>query len=224
MNLPYPHEIVDIQLDALTVRFAVIKEPEKLFDELILKGENHPEVIDENIPYWGELWPSALGLSRFLEQNKFLVKEKDVLELGCGLGLPGIVASLLGGKVVMSDYLLPALQFAEYNWKLNLNTPPRVLKLDWREPGNIQPAEVLIASDVAYESRSFLPLISAMKKLVTNTGTVIISEPDRAFASKFLEDVRKDFSLEKEKITVERNGRINNISIYILKRKSSGTR
>src|SRR3954451_11963721 len=50
---------------------------------------------DEYLPYWVELWPSGLALARALHGRA--LRGARVLELGCGLALPSIVAALAGG-------------------------------------------------------------------------------------------------------------------------------
>lgn len=48
--------------------------------------------------YGAVLWPSAMVLCHFLEtnQDKFSLRDKNVIELGAGTGLVTIVSSLLG--------------------------------------------------------------------------------------------------------------------------------
>jgi predicted nicotinamide N-methyase len=219
MSLTYPAEILQLEIGHLRVKLAQIKDPEKLFDELLSKSKDHPDVINENIPYWGELWPSAIGLSQFLTENSGLIKGKNILEIGCGLGLPGIVASLLGGNVTMSDYLPAALQFAEYNWKLNIDSTPDLRLLDWRSLENVSPSDVLLASDIAYESKSFVPIILALKSLVNTDGIILLSEPNRVFAKKFFRELQDEFSFTLEVKKVLKDGIENKISIYTLRKK-----
>ena len=219
MSLAYPAEILQLEIGQLKVQLAQIKDPEKLFDELLSKSKNHPDVINENIPYWGELWPSAIGLSQFITENSNLIHGKNILEIGCGLGLPGIVASLLGGNVILSDYLHVALQYAEYNWKLNITTLPELKLLDWRSIENVSPVDVLLASDIAYESKSFVPIILALKSLVKKDGIILLSEPNRVFAKKFFKDLQEEFSFSLEIKMIEKDGIKNKISVYTLKKK-----
>lgn len=48
---------------------------------------------------------AAVGFSQYLSLNPDVVKGKKILELGAGLGLPGIVASHLGAKsVTLSEF------------------------------------------------------------------------------------------------------------------------
>ena len=92
---------------------------------------------DERLPYWAELWTSAIALARALRTNADL-KGKSLLDLGCGLGLTGIAAAQAGAHVTMTDYDDDALLFARWNLRSNL-TPSElsrveVRKLDWRQP------------------------------------------------------------------------------------------
>src|SRR5688572_26276189 len=54
-------------------------------------------------PYWSQVWPSAIALSEFIVSNQQLVHNKNILELGAGLGLPSLVASKYAASVLCSD-------------------------------------------------------------------------------------------------------------------------
>ena len=118
----------------LRIELTVIENLDELFEALVNKGTDHPDVVDERIPYWADLWASAIGLSRYLVDNQLIVKGKDVLEIGCGLGLPAIVAGKLGAvHTIATDYLPEALDFAKLNWQQNLPLENVEFKvLDWR--------------------------------------------------------------------------------------------
>ncbi|KAF1823769.1 uncharacterized protein K489DRAFT_401039 [Dissoconium aciculare CBS 342.82] len=58
-------------------------------------------------PLWGHLlWNAGRTIADYLEQNKAtLLKDKTVLELGAGAGLPSLIAALNGAAhVVVTDY------------------------------------------------------------------------------------------------------------------------
>mmetsp|Transcript_44525 Transcript_44525/g.71321 ORF Transcript_44525/g.71321 Transcript_44525/m.71321 type:complete len:176 (-) Transcript_44525:885-1412(-) len=46
------------------------------------------------------VWDCAVVLSRYIENNPELIAGKCVIELGCGIGLPGIVCGTLGASRV----------------------------------------------------------------------------------------------------------------------------
>ena len=105
----YPFKIHSIKIGTYQVRIAQLENPELLFDELLKNDLGHEDLQDERIPYWGELWPSSIALSEFLNENSELISGKKIIEIGCGLGLAGIVAAKLGGTVTLTDYLPAAL-------------------------------------------------------------------------------------------------------------------
>lgn len=52
---------------------------------------------DDTTHYGLFIWPSAMVLARFVARNHArLVREKVVMEIGCGTGLPGILAAVCG--------------------------------------------------------------------------------------------------------------------------------
>ena len=58
----------------------------------------------EHFPYGFLLWEASVALAPKLAANPNLVAGKRVLELGAGVGLPGIVARSLGAEVWQTDH------------------------------------------------------------------------------------------------------------------------
>ncbi len=58
---------------------------------------------DEYMPYWADLWPAARMLAKVILRENW-IPGTEALEVGCGLGLPGVVALARGLKVTFSDY------------------------------------------------------------------------------------------------------------------------
>lgn len=67
------------------------------------------------------VWPASIVLAEYIWHHQGLFREKCVVELGCGTGLAGIVAALVGAQVTLTDSAsLPrVLDNAEHNCKLN---------------------------------------------------------------------------------------------------------
>ena len=51
----------------------------------------------DHFPYGWMLWPSAIGLSKYILSNPQRFAGKRVLELGCGVGMSGVAAAIAGG-------------------------------------------------------------------------------------------------------------------------------
>ncbi len=182
----YQTEKIQVSIEHIPIELLQITNIDALFEALLQQSPDDIAVKDERIPYWAELWPSAIAMSRYLVRNQLINKDLFVLEIGCGLGLPGIVAGKYGAKTTLTDYLPEALEFAKQNWALNNATQANFQVLDWREPIDIEPADLLLASDVAYEARLYKYLPDAFRKLCKPNGKIILSEPNRPFSKDFL--------------------------------------
>lgn len=162
-----------------------IKDMDLLFDELLAKEKSNEEVLDERLPYWAEVWDSALALGEFIDSQNKITSQTIVHEIGCGIGLSGMVAKQKGATVILSDYLQNALKLAELNWLHNDLVPDQIELMDWREPKKELAADIIIASDVLYEKRFFQPIIDCFKCLLKPDGIIYLGEPNRKIATDF---------------------------------------
>jgi predicted nicotinamide N-methyase len=208
-----------VHIGSLDVRVLRVTNIDELFDELAAKDNDSIEVKDERIPYWADLWPSAIALSRYITEKNIVKKGTTVLEIGCGLGLPGAVAGMLGAEVTLTDYVTEPLDFAKYNWSLNNSHQAKFEVLDWRSmPGTID-ADILLASDVAYEKRSFEHLVMLAGKVTGQGITMLLSEPGRKLAEPFINELKKE-GLVKDSVLYEipLNGLVNKVTVYRLEK------
>jgi len=63
----------------------------------------------EEAPYWAELWPSARALATVVAARD--VAGQRVLEVGCGLALPALVAAARGAAAMATDVDAAPLAF-----------------------------------------------------------------------------------------------------------------
>jgi predicted nicotinamide N-methyase len=133
---------------------------------------------DEYLPYWTELWPAARMLAKAITHEPW-TPGTEALEIGCGLGLPGIVALSRGLGVTFSDYDATALRFASENARLNGFDDFRVLHMDWRSPPDNLEVPVLLASDLIYEQRNIEPLVALIKRVLAPAGLCLLTDQDR---------------------------------------------
>jgi 16S rRNA G966 N2-methylase RsmD len=80
----------------------------------------HTTAILGITPWHSEgLWNSIVQLPHRLWSTLLLCLDRTVLELGCGIGAFGILASRVAGRVVMTDGNPAAVEMARANMALN---------------------------------------------------------------------------------------------------------
>jgi predicted nicotinamide N-methyase len=144
---------------------------------------DHPSVhsafaADEYMPYWAELWPAARMLAKVLLRETWPAGTR-ALEVGCGLGLPGIAALATGLHVTFSDYDATALRFAADNARLNGFEHFQTLQMDWRYPPADVRFPVLLGSDLIYEMRNVPPLVNLIRQMLEPGGECLLTDQDR---------------------------------------------
>ena len=150
---------------------------------------------DEFMPYWAELWPSALALAREVERRD--VDGAHVLELGCGLALPTLVAAAAGAHVLAVDWAVDAIDLLRGNAALN-NLHVEAAVADWRDADALvarPPWDLVLASDVLYESRNVEPLLALLPRL---GNTVLLAEPGRPYAAAFFAAAAREWAVEAD--------------------------
>jgi predicted nicotinamide N-methyase len=165
------------------------REPESLLSEAAFEH-------DEFLPYWAELWPSALALARAVGARA--LHGARVVELGCGLALPSIVAARSGGRVLATDWAADAIAFARRNARHNGVAFDTAVE-SWTDPQRVTaeaPWDLVIGSDLLYEARNVEPLLALLPQLVGERGEAWIADPGRAPAERFLVAAAERFEIQ----------------------------
>lgn len=175
-----------LRIGELEVELERPADPEALLDERAFERQ------DEFLPYWAELWPSALALAAALEADP--PQGLRVLELGCGLGLPAIVAARLGATVTACDWSADAVRAAQANAARN-GAELTTLVASWFAPGPLlaaAPWDLVVAADVFYERRNAAPLLDLVPRLLAPGGRAWIADPGRHTATELTEAAARE--------------------------------
>ncbi len=141
-------------------------------------------------PYFGTLWPSALSLARNVaaETNDQL-RGRSLLEVGCGLGVPAMVALKQRAQVTAMDYHPDVEAFLRENLRSN-GLPDDSLTYvrgSWLALSpDLQCYDWIIGSDVLYSAEQPIPLAAFIRQHLSPQGRVIITDPGRAYLQDFV--------------------------------------
>ncbi len=196
-----------------------IADMEDLFEELLKKDSEDINVKDERIPYWCEIWASAIGLSMYIIENSSFIENKSVIEVGAGLGLPSITASHYAESITITDYIQEAVDFSKRNWLLNHSVGEAFFEvLDWRNIATQHKKyDIVIASDVAYEQNGFDALLIGLKKLLKPGACILLSEPNRYLGKLFLDKIKEEeLVVNSKSYHVNLHNKDNTITVYQL--------
>lgn len=144
---------------------------------------------DERLPYWAELWPSARVLAARLEGRDDLAGRR-VVELGCGVGVPAIVAALAGAEVLATDWYDEAVAFTRHNAAAN-GARLEARHLDWNAPPpallDRPPADLVVGADLLYEARNGGALAALLPRILRPGGEALVADPRRPHADALID-------------------------------------
>jgi len=126
------------------------------------------------VPYWAMPWPSGRVLAETVVADPPAPGTR-VLELGCGLGLPAIVAATRGARVVASDWHRAPLAFVRRSARLN-HCRVELVQMDWAAPAVRGPFDLCLGADVAYDAGAEAALVAALCELVAPAGQVWLAD------------------------------------------------
>lgn len=150
---------------------------------------------NEFMPYWATIWPSGLALARAVAERD--VRGKRVVELGCGLAIPSLVAALGGADALATDWSPDAIDVARENAARN-GVDLETAVVSWDEPKDLlarAPFDLVLCSDVLYEPRNVQTLLGLLPRLADE---VLLAEPGRQTAGAFFETADETWVIRRE--------------------------
>ncbi len=157
-----------IELGGGSLILYVVPELETLVDRgALLRGEAEP-------PYWAYLWTGARVLAAYATRRLSLAGVR-VLEIGCGLGLPGVAASVAGAAVTFVDMAEPALAFVQASLDAN-GVSGDLRGMDYRGLSTDERFDLILAAEVAYEREGFAELAAFFERQLAPGGRVIMAD------------------------------------------------
>lgn len=136
-------------------------------------------------PYFGVVWAAGHALAQWVDRWSNRLENKRFLELGCGLGLPSMVASRAGARVTALDVHPHVGAFLKENCQRNGLPPVDFLEMPWQGAIPLGSFDWIVGSDVLYERTHPKPLVQFLHQHLAPRGVALITDPDRPYWKQF---------------------------------------
>jgi len=171
-----PMTTSELTFGTRAIRLVRPAEPDRLLNDSAVLDLNRR---DDYMPYWAYLWPGASLLAEAVARREWAPGTR-ALEIGCGLGLAGLVGVAAGLRVEFSDYDDAPLAFVRRSAEASgfPESAYATRLLDWRK----LPAEqfpVILGADVLYE-RKLVPMVcDLIRAMLEPGGEALVAGPYR---------------------------------------------
>ena len=158
----------------------------------------------EPFPFGLLLWEGAVALAGRLADVSVALEGRRVLELGCGVGLAGLIAASRGALVTATDHDPLPLEVARRNAMQNDVAGIDFVEADWDRWSDHERYDLIIGADVTYDRQSHEAVLSILERNLAPGGTAILADPAREEQATFVGRLRaRGFSVVLEARTVE---------------------
>ncbi len=169
---------------------------------------NKDDVFNE-FPLWSKIWEASIVLANHISAMP-VDPQRHLLEIGCGVGVVGVVAAFYGHRVTMTEYNLDSLNFARANAQVNRTAEsllPQIVELDWTKPALEGRFNVILGSEVVYKEEYFEPLLGLFKRYLKPQGEILLAEGLRKTSMTFFERMSDTFDIKAHKKILRAKGK-----------------
>ena len=185
----YETDTKDLTIRGRSFSFFVAKSLESFVDS---------QDIFNDFPLWIKIWEASMILADYLAGLK-VEPEKRFLEIGCGLGLVGIVASAFGHHVTATEYNQDALNFARANALLNKVSNIEIKEMNWNKPQLQGSFDTIIGSEIIYKESDFPSILNLFRTYLKDGGEIILAEGIRKTSMEFMRRMGDLFNITAQK-------------------------
>ncbi len=188
--------------------------------EQFLEGRD-PFADVAQFPFWIRLWDAAMILAYILGSQSDAAGRR-LLELGAGLGAPGLAAASAGFTVTISDYEEIIMDFQKVSAAASGLTGIDFTHLDWLNPPKMEPFDVLAGAEILFRDEFFQPLLNIFTTCLKLEGVIYLAhDAKRQSLPKFLKLADKDFDIGFKEQVIKRDGKRVTIVINRLRFKKN---
>ena len=194
----------------------------KIADLAEIIGDRDPFADVSAFPFWVKLWDAAILLSYVLTSIPER-KGRTLLELGAGLGAPGLAAAAAGFDVTISDYEETILDFQRVSAAASGLENVDFTLLDWLHPPQLPAFDILVGAEILFREEFFVPLLRVFSAYLKPGGVIYLAhDARRQSLPKFLRLAEKEYRIAVNRQQYMKDGRPVSIIVNRLEKKDSG--
>lgn len=169
--------------------------------EPLLTGKD-PLKDPSTFPFWVKLWEAAIVLAQYLAAQKFAPGTR-LLELGAGLGAPGLAAAAAGCSVTLTDYEEQILDFERVSAAASKVRDVTCEMLDWKNPPPMERFDIIVGAEILFREEFFAPLLQVIRGALKPGGVVYLAHDIRRQSLRpFLEMAEAEYAIAASKRTL----------------------
>ncbi|MFW2366061.1 MAG: class I SAM-dependent methyltransferase [Desulforhopalus sp.] len=180
-----------------------------------------PFAKGSKFPFWTHLWDGSMILSYILGSQPN-AQGKRLLEIGAGLGAPGLAAATAGFEVTISNYEDIVTDFQRVSAAASKLKGINFIQMDWFNPPSPEPFDVLAGAEILFREDLYQPLLNVMRALLKTDGAIYLAhDAKRQGLSKFLKLAEADFDIGLKEQSINRTGKKVTVLINRLRLKQN---
>lgn len=177
----YGARLTDVGVGSDTVALWQVDDLERYIDRrALLAGDDPPEP-----PYWAHLWAGARVLAAAVPTGP-----GRAVELGCGLGLPGLIAARRGARVTFVDRVVAPLAFVRASAAANGLGPAALVAADLTSGVFRTRFDLVLLAEVLYDRAAFPAVARAVADLLAPRGSALLTDGMRIDTRAFYPKLR----------------------------------
>lgn len=177
------------------------------------------EAYIKHFPYWVKIWEASIVLTDHLIRIG-LGPEKEILEIGAGMGVTGLFLAAFGHKVTITDHEEDALELLRMNVEHNGLDHVSVRRLDWNDPDLTGTYDVICGSELVYDETCIRPIIDLFRRYLRPEATVFLAHDlRRRCIVKFIGMVPGRFEIDNVVKTMRGQDELHQVVIHSLRLK-----
>ena len=166
-----------------------------------------------NSPLWARIWPASIVLAELVASMP-ADPQREMIEIGGGLGHVSIIAAVCGHRITCSEANPHALAFAKASALLNGLPQLPVVHLDWGQPAVSGGFDTVIGSELVYRDADIAPLERLFTLLLKRGGEVILVSEVRRTSDAFMRRMAESFRVRVHKMNLHSGSQATTILVF----------